>query len=111
MSTILNSTQRLLKKTAANRHYLFHLGMLSKSKGQQLRVAAALHVLFSNESTIEEEISEEAIVAAQNFVDTCIQHTAYIAGRENMDDDIKKLDEGISFITGYVIDLPFYKLS
>lgn len=40
--------------------------MLSKSKGQVLRVAAVMHVLFYMDSTdaIPREISEEAVKAA-----------------------------------------------
>ena len=63
--------------------------MLSKSKGQILRVATALHVLF-NISTDDEDgsivteeddtndmvpvvITERAILAAINFVELCCQ--------------------------------------
>ena len=60
--------------------------MLSKAKGQILRVAACIHVLFSDFKghehdniiptihQISPEISEAAIVAAQNFVEICCQH-------------------------------------
>ena len=73
------------------------LGMLSKSKGQVLRVAAVLHVLFVDPSTlpsIPSVISIEAINAAQNFVDTCCQHAAFIAGRGLVDDEIDHLVSG-----------------
>jgi len=68
--------------------------MLSKSKGQILRVAAALHILFTmcvDESHTEDctEISNEAIVAAINFVDVCCQQTAYMAGRNDLRQDIE----------------------
>lgn len=83
--------------------------MLSKSKGQVLRVSAALHVLFQvtqkEESTSEEEssavqdgedfssddncISEKAIAAAINFVTVCCQQTAFIAGRGNIEEEIE----------------------
>lgn len=52
--------------------------MLSKAKGQVLRFAAALHVLFCDTvdaqgdttvSQIPPTISKDAIIAAQNFVD------------------------------------------
>ena len=67
--------------------------MLSKSKGQVLRVAASLHVLFQLEAdeehgddfviTVENdtEITEGAIKASINFVTMCCQQTAFIAGR------------------------------
>ena len=56
--------------------------MLSKSLGQILRVSAALHILFNIESEddIPDIISNSAIEAAINFVETCCQHTAYICG-------------------------------
>lgn len=65
--------------------------MLSKSKGQVLRVAAVLHMLFVDSSTlltIPSLISIEAITAAQNFSDTCCQHTAFIAGCGLVDEEI-----------------------
>ena len=45
--------------------------MLSKSKGQLLRFAAVMHVLFNMEtpSSIPQEISEAAVKAADGFVD------------------------------------------
>ena len=57
--------------------------MLSKSKGQILRVAATLHVLFhvNTPLVIPDVISTEAIKAAIDLVDVCIQHSAFLAGR------------------------------
>ena len=57
--------------------------MLSKSKGQILRVAATLHVLFDVNTplVIPDVISTEAIKAIINLVDVCIQHSAFLAGR------------------------------
>jgi pyruvate/2-oxoglutarate/acetoin dehydrogenase E1 component len=82
--------------------------MLSKSKGQVLRLSAAFHILFCDtdidlsEEGMEIEVAEvstqaadSAIVAAQNFVDTCCQHAAFIAGRSNIDDEIIELSTGI----------------
>lgn len=50
------------------------VGMPSKSKGQVLRVAAIMHVLFHMHSpeTIPKEISEDAVKAADCFVDICM---------------------------------------
>ena len=69
--------------------------MLSKSKGQVLRVAAILHVLFVDSPTlIPSTISVKAITAAQNFIDTCCQHAAVIAGRGLIDEEIDHLTAG-----------------
>ena len=58
--------------------------MLSKSKGQILRVAATFHVLFTlkgpAELEISSEISEGAIAAAIKFVQLCCQQTVHMAG-------------------------------
>ena len=91
-------------------HTCLHLGMLSKSKGQVLRVAATLHVLFYDATCIDDQeditvsgfpstISTKAILAAENFVDTCCQHAAFIAGRSKMADEITRLTSGKCDIT------------
>lgn len=72
--------------------------MLSKSKGQVLRVAAVLHVLF-RDNVDEEEVADtcittNAILAAQNFVDICCQHAAFITGRDKIDNEIKQFTSG-----------------
>ena len=69
---------------------------MSKSKGQVLRVAAVMHVLFHMETpaAIPQEISEEAIKAADLFVDFCIQHAAFLGGRG-------KVEDAIADIQGY----------
>ena len=71
------------------------VGMLSKSKGQTLRIAAAMHVLFSWETpaTISPTISDQALKAADNFVEVCIQHAAFLAGRGVIADEISSLQE------------------
>lgn len=68
---------------------------LSKSKGQVLRVAASLQVLFALHMNCEEQptssagvISEDAIKAAINFVEVCCQQTAYIAGRDKIAEEL-----------------------
>lgn len=80
-----------------NLNLLLKLGMLSKGKGQVLRVAAALHVLTGDHkeeggdiivSEVPNVISEKAIKAARNYVETCCQHAAYIAGRTTIDDEM-----------------------
>jgi hypothetical protein len=102
-------------------------GMLSKAKGQILRVGAALHILFhlcppeelelhgedsrgggeieevdleqeelevglqekQGEADIRSRISDSAIASAINLVDVCCQHAAYMAGRQEIEEDIK----------------------
>ena len=41
------------------------------------------------------KISERAIKAAQNFVDVCCQHTAFIAGRGDIQDAIQQIQRGL----------------
>ena len=69
--------------------------MLSKSRGQILRVSAVLHVLFHMDTpqSIPESISEEALKAAQDFVEVCNQHTAYLAGRGLIEDAIEAVQD------------------
>ena len=42
-------------------------------------------------SIVLSTFSVNAIVAAQNFVDTCCQHAAYIAGRGTLEEEISHL--------------------
>ena len=74
--------------------------MLSKSKGQILRVATALHVLFHVGSfdSISDQITEEAIAASVNFIGLCCQQTAYIAGRGDIKEDIQIIKASSVFI-------------
>ena len=75
--------------------------MLSKSKGQTLRVAAVMHVLFQIHKTeeaeliMEDEISEDALQAAIDFVQTSIQHAAYIAGRSTISKEVEIAEAGM----------------
>ena len=61
-------------------------GFLSKAKGQLLRVATCLHVLFKIETPdkIDQAIGEEALSAAIDFVDICCEHAFMITGRRNI---------------------------
>ena len=61
---------------------------------------AVLHVLFSDgiddkgELTVHEVptvVESKAVVAARNFVNTCCQHAAFVAGRGLIDDKITQL--------------------
>ena len=100
------------------------LGMLSKSKGQVLRVAAIMHVLFylangdagddnDEESCLDgeyedtnhgagedinPEISEKALKASINFVTLCCQQTAFIAGRGEIKEEIQILKASKHFV-------------
>ena len=73
---------------------------LSKSRGQILRVAAVLHVLFHLDTplNIPEAISDQALLAAQNFVELCNQYMTFLAGRREIAeaiDNIQNADKGI----------------
>ena len=59
-----------------------------KEKVNCLHIAAAMHVLFQisgeipgDDVNVEDEVSDRALKAAFDSVQTCIQHAAYIAGR------------------------------
>lgn len=73
--------------------------MLSKSKGQILRVAAVMHALFGLDNIPPDnpplsEISEKALKAAEDFVSVCLKHVAYVAGRGGLDEAIKQAGTG-----------------
>lgn len=75
---------------------MFVLGMLSKSLGQTLRVSAAMHVLFhiESEGSLPSTITQEAIEAATDFVEVCCQHTAFVTGRGNIEEELRLLEAG-----------------
>ena len=96
-----------------------HVGMLSKSKGQVLRVAAVLHVLSyikvqNDDSAVETQqsdeiasvISESAIKAAVNFVSLCCQQTAYMTGRGNIKEEVEMLKTSMLYL--YLIYISKY---
>ena len=65
--------------------------MLSKSRGQVLRVAAVLHMLFSIDNDnyeVKEEVSQDAIKAAINLIKTACQQTAFVAGRGVLQEEV-----------------------
>ena len=82
------------------RFLIYILGLLSKAKGQILRVAALLHIFFETESltinlsSVPSTISEQAIRAAIDFADVSCQHTAYIAGRGEIEEEINHILTG-----------------
>ena len=82
--------------------------MLSKSRGQYLRVAATLHVLFNWKTphNIPVTISNEALKAADSFVTMCVQHASYLSGRGELSEAIENvnlLQQGINIGTGILI--------
>ena len=73
--------------------------MLSKSKGQLLRVTGCLHCLFQvddvnltgespDEFQIQSVATDAAIRAAINFVNTCMDHTLYLCGRDKIGEEV-----------------------
>ena len=60
-------------------HIIDSVGMLSKAKGQILQIASVLHVLFHIDTPLEisNVIDAEAIKAAINMVDVCMQHFSW----------------------------------
>ena len=74
---------------------MFCVGMLSKSRGQILRIAAVLHVLFHLDTphNIPMEIEENAVAAAIDFVELCIQHVMYITGRGKVQVEVDSIHQ------------------
>lgn len=66
-------------------------GVISKSKGQILRVAAIFNALFSldDDHPLDENLSNVAIKAVINFVEMCNEHTAIIGGRKSTVEPLK----------------------
>lgn len=88
--------------------------MLSKSKGQILRVAAVLQILFQiipdvNDHEIAcdkpDTISDEALCAAVDFVETSTQHTAYIAGKDTIFKELEKTQLEGTYIHMYLLSI------
>ena len=75
--------------------YVYYTGILSKSHGQVLKVAAVLqHILFSIEKeSVPHEVSDAALQAAVDFVCVSCQQTAYVAGRGPIDKEIEQLNQ------------------
>lgn len=83
--------------------YIILLGMLAKAKGQILRVAACLQMLFCDEAGPEETITiiepipkvirEDAIVAAQNYVDVCCEHVSFLTRKKSVEEVMQRYTE------------------
>ena len=67
--------------------------------GQTLHVAASMHILFhvGSDEPLSFTITSDALQAAIDFVEVCIQQTAYIGGRGKIDDDISLICSGKHF--------------
>ena len=89
--------------------------MLSKCKGQFLRVTGCLHALFAIDDDawqlpsadqplqeITSVVSDAAVMAAINFVRTCMNHTMYLCGRNSVNEEVKhiKMDLEVN-VAGY----------
>ena len=75
--------------------------MLSKSRGQVLHDIFFIFlydtmVFLDEPQDIPEEITKNSIKAAINIVKLSYQQAAFIAGRNNLDDDIKTSQERYS---------------
>ena len=81
--------------------------MLSKSKGQLLRVMGCLHCLFQvddlnltgespDEFQIQSVVTDAAIQAAINFVNTCMDHTLYLCGRDRIGEEVGAVLSGVT---------------
>ena len=71
--------------------------MLSKSRGQVLRVAAVLHVLFcfgKDTLDVPDTVTDAAVTAITNFIQVACQQTAYIAGRGLLSEEVQKFSNG-----------------
>ncbi len=67
-------------------------GVLSKSKGQILRLSAVFNALFSLDPnySLSDILSDKAIAAAVNFVELCNEHIAIMGGRANVTDPLSR---------------------
>ena len=68
-------------------------GVISKSKGQILRLAAVFNALFSldpNHPMNDNLLSTASFKAAINFVETCNEHTAIIGGRKTVTEPLSR---------------------
>lgn len=65
---------------------------MSKNRGLVLRVATVLHLLFhvGVEGSVPDEVSEDAMAAAIDFVQLTCQQTAFIVGRGPLKEELLK---------------------
>ena len=74
----------------------FYIGLLSKSRGHVIRVAAVLHLLFhlGKDDPLPEHIKESTVTAAVDFMKVSIQQTAFVAGEGLIEDEVEKFKSG-----------------
>ena len=95
---------------------IFCTRMLSKTKGQILRVAAVLHVLFQihtpnvngdhEEACVEpDKISDKALCAAVDFVEISTQHAAYIAEKDTIFKELERHNWKVLYVCMQCIHL------
>jgi hypothetical protein len=55
-----------------------------------------MHVLFNKDTpdNIPKQISE-AVIAADCFVDLCLQHSAFLAGKGNIEKAVEEITQGM----------------
>lgn len=83
----------------------FVTGILSKQKGQALRVSAIMNALFSldDKYPLKASINEDAVKAAINFVQVCGDHASILSGRRSLADVVATVDT--SEVLGLVLQL------
>lgn len=77
----------------------FVTGILSKQKGQTLRLAAIMNALFSidDQFPLEQTIHQAAVKAAIDFVRVCGEHASLLSGRRGLSEVIASVDTGEKF--------------
>lgn len=79
-----------------NEAIILYLGMLSKSRGQVIRIATILHMLFNTEEEdLCTKVSDGAVKAAINLVKTACQQTAFIAGKGLIQEEMQGYKAGM----------------
>ena len=70
--------------------------MLSKSRGQVLRLSAVIHMLFNlgSDEPQDDIVSENAVKAAIDLVHTGCQQAANTAGQSSLEEEILRFKDG-----------------
>ena len=89
---MFDTLQSYLKKLCG--HDDFVTGILSKQKGQALRVAAVMNALFSldDKYKLKALIDEDAVKAAIDFVQVCGDHASFLSGRQRLAEVVAAMD-------------------
>ena len=88
---MFDTLQSYLKKLCGHD---FVTGILSKQKGQALRVAAVMNALFSldDKYKLKALIDEDAVKAAIDFVQVCGDHASLLSGRRRLVEVVAAMD-------------------